>query len=462
MAKKKEETEIELPGFVKHEADIPDQQEFYKIPARFGAVPVDEAPLGWEVETRRRETKITKFEHAFPKIYLPFQEVQRVEFGHNEKFEKTELFPTGANRLFFGDNLHIMRQLPSNSIDLIYIDPPFFSGKTFNVIFGDNNEVRSFSDIWEDGMPGFLIWLNVRLFEMKRLLKNTGCIYVHLDWHASHYVKVEMDKIFGYDNFLNEIVWSYETYQGNVKKYFARKHDILLLYKKGDKYTFHQQHLDDHEESINYERWKNFIVDGNKIMGDNYPKTDSRFMQRFDKWVRVNKRQPNADDVIFEIKSFAVSTCWKDIKPVDPKDKSERIGYPTQKPQALLQRVIESSTNEGDVVADFFGGGGTTATVAQKLNRRWITSDQSRIAVSLISDRVSKVVESSLFPTPDLTVEHCGIYEAPKLELLEENKFREFIIKAYGGKSESVSKNIHGIRNGVPLYVGNASKKVAI
>ena len=144
------------------EVEIPEQKEHFQLPTRFGAVPVDEAPLGWEVETRRREVKVTKFQHAYPGIRLPFQEVQRVEFGHNDQFlaenEKdpklAELFPTGANRLLFGDNLHIMRQLPSSSIDLIYIDPPFFSGRNYNVIFGDRNEVRSFSDIWEGGMPG--------------------------------------------------------------------------------------------------------------------------------------------------------------------------------------------------------------------------------------------------------------------------------------------------------------------
>jgi hypothetical protein len=124
---------------------IPEQKEHFKLPARFGAIPVDEAPLGWEVETRPREVKVTKFQHAYPTIRLPFQEVQRFEFGHNDKFlvenEKNrklrELFPTGANRLFFGDNLHVMRQLPSESIDLIYIDPPFFSGRNYNIIFGD-------------------------------------------------------------------------------------------------------------------------------------------------------------------------------------------------------------------------------------------------------------------------------------------------------------------------------------
>ena len=146
-----EKTSIDEIKFVNPETEapeIPKQTEFYKLPVRFGAVPVDKAPLGWEVETRRAEFKVTKFQHAYPTIRLPFQEVQRVEFGHNKEFlaanEKDpklrELFPTGANRLFFGDNLHIMRQLPSNSIDLFYIDPPFFSGRNYNVIFGDKNE----------------------------------------------------------------------------------------------------------------------------------------------------------------------------------------------------------------------------------------------------------------------------------------------------------------------------------
>lgn len=158
MARKQLDPSTATRAPVAVEIEIPDQSDFYKLPARFGAIPLDEAPLGYEVETKRSETKVTKFEHAYPRIYLPFQEVARVTFGHGKKFAPSELFPTGANRLFFGDNLHVMRQLPSRSIDLIYIDPPFFSGRNYNVIFGDKNEVRSFSDIWEGGMPGYLIW----------------------------------------------------------------------------------------------------------------------------------------------------------------------------------------------------------------------------------------------------------------------------------------------------------------
>ncbi len=441
MAKKNStETQIELPDKTNQEAEIPSQQEFYKIPPRFGAVPVDEAPLGWEVETRRRETKITKFEHAYPKIYLPFQEVQRIEFGHGDEFEPTELFPTGANRLFFGDNLHIMRQLPSKSIDLIYIDPPFFSGRNYNVIFGDNNEVRSFSDIWEAGMPGYLVWLNARLYEMKRLLKDTGTIYVHLDWHALHYVKVEMDKIFGHENFLFEVIWFYENKpQDSRKKLFPRDFDAILGYSKD---YGQQKYFPQYIPTVRPRKQ-------NKVI-----KVDGK---------RVSARDSNGNIIYTFSDKKLCGSVWN-IPIVNPVAQ-ERIGYPTQKPEALLERIINASSEPGDVVADFFGGGGTTAAVAQKLNRRWITCDQSRIAVSLIADRVAKTIEErigTLFHVPDFTVEHCGIYEAPKLEKLHDKSFREFVIKAYGGKPESVSKFIHGIRQGVPLYVGQPSRNSKI
>lgn len=319
------------------EESIPDQKEHFQLPTRFGAVPVDDAPLGWEVETRRRETKVTRFQHAYPTIRLPFQEVQRVEFGHNAKYlaendgnrKLAELFPSGANRLFFGDNLHVMRQLPSESIDLIYIDPPFFSGRNYNVIFGDRNEVRSFSDIWEAGMPGYLVWLNARLWEMKRLLKPTGSIYVHLDWHASHYVKVEMDKIFGYDKLINEIVWYY-TGAAVKKDRFGRRHDSILWYAKGLTWTFNVDDIRTEYAAATKERFSHYI--GNVRRGSDFGQQE------------LNPKGKHPDDVL-SISIIAPSA-------------HERIGYPTQKPEALLEILIKAATSEGDVVADFFGGGG--------------------------------------------------------------------------------------------------------
>lgn len=450
---------------------IPEQEEHFRLPARFGAVPVDEAPLGWETETRRREVKVTKFQHVYPTIRLPFQEVQRVEFGHNDQFlaenkqnpKLRDLFPTGANRLLFGDNLHVMRQLPSESIDLIYIDPPFFSGRNYNVIFGDKNEVRSFSDIWEGGMPGYLVWLNARLWEMKRLLKPTGSIYVHLDWHASHYVKVEMDKIFGYDNFRNEIVWEYRKF-GRSGSYFPRSHDTILFYAKGDMNTFNPLFVPPSASTLR--RW------GTKKRGGKDP---------FNRYATE------------EESSGAIMPDHWDIG-LTIGANPERIGYPTQKPLELMQRIVEASSKRGDVVADFFCGGGSLLAAAQghrvqrekkivqkrdgteeeieelvyfstQEQRRWIACDQSRIAVAITADRVAKVVEEKigkLFPVPDFTVEHWGIYEAPKLEQYTVQRFREFVVKAFGGKPESVSRAIHGMRYGIPLYVGEPSRKSRI
>jgi len=461
---------------------IPEQREHFQLPTRFGAVPVDEAPLGWEVVTRRAETKVTKFQHAYPTIRLPFQEVQRVEFGHGGRFleesrrdrKLAELFPTGANRLFFGDNLHIMRQLPSESIDLIYIDPPFFSGRNYNVIFGDKNEVRSFSDIWEGGMPGYLVWLNARLWEMKRLLKPTGSIYVHLDWHAVHYVKVEMDKIFGANNFLNEIIWRRSTPTGGkVKsKIFPRDYDSILWYKKSAQPTYKNVYLpyaDDYVKKFFYHD----DGDGRKYMLQTVGDYSKESIDEFRKQGRIYETKNGGlrlKQYLDESKGIIADDIWTDIKNVRQRDtqqmhEKETIGYPTQKPEALLERIIETCTNKGDIVADFFCGGGTTPAVAQRLNRRWIACDQSRIAVSITADRVAKVVEEkigNLFPVPDFTVEHWGIYEAPKLEGYPIEKFREFVVRAFGGRPEAVSESIHGMRYGVPLYVGSPSRRSRI
>lgn len=356
--------------------------------------------------------------------------------------------------MFFGDNLHIMRQLPSESIDLIYIDPPFFSGRNYNLIFGDKNEVRSFSDIWDGGMPGYLVWLNARLWEMKRLLKKTGSIYVHCDWHASHYIKVEMDKIFGFESFRNEIVWHYEKWTANSKN-LQKNHDILLFYSRTNKWTFNIQK--EVTDNLAEKHKKGYLIGGGYgstglvVYDRNHPEAKKRIESGKYNVVYADKEGKPLSDV------FRIPF----INPVA----NERIGYPTQKPEKLLERIICISSDEGNVVADFFCGGGTTPAVAQRLGRRWIACDQSRIAVSITADRIAKVVEEeigTLFPVPDFTVEHWGIYEAPKLEQYSVQQFREFVVKAFGGRPESVSAAIHGVRHGIPLYVGEPSRRSRI
>lgn len=407
---------------------LPEQEEFWRAPVRFGSIPVDKEPLGWD---RRRG-----FHKLYPQVMLPTQVVERVSFGH------PELEP---NRLFWGDNLHVMRQLPSESIDLIYIDPPFFSGKQYNVIFGDQNELRSFSDIWDGGMPGYLIWLNARLYEMKRLLKKTGSIYVHLDWHASHYVKTEMDKIFGYENFVNEIVWWYKRWS-NASKNYQRMHDVILFYKKTSNYKFNVQYQP-YSQPEAIEETVRGVVDGKLVRlkdeKGNYIKRD-----------KANKGVPCHD--VF------------DIQHVQPTAK-ERIGYPTQKPEKLLERLFVGATDDGDTVADFFVGGGTTPAVAQRLGRRWIACDQSRVAVAITADRISKLVgqvsldqAGKTFAVPDFTIEHWGIYEAKRLSETPPDQFRQFVLRAYGAVPDNSEAGIHGHKGAIPVWVGEPSQKAQV
>jgi DNA modification methylase len=385
---------------------LPAQEEFWRPPTRFGSIPVEKEPLGWD----RR----VGFRKLFPQVMLPFQVVERVQFGH------PELEP---NRLFWGDNLHVMRQLPTESIDLIYIDPPFFSGRQYNVIFGDQNELRSFSDVWEGGMPGYLIWLNARIYEMKRLLKKTGSLMVHCDLHASHYIKVELDKIFGYDLLQNEIVWSYRSGGGSKHRY-GRKHDIILWYtRSASGYTFNADEVRVPYDAIIAESRRELFNENGKVAG----------------------------------------SVWDISRP--PNHSKEWIGYPTQKPEAVLERVVRAHSSIGDVVADFFCGGGTTAAVAQRLGRRWIACDQSRVAVAITADRLTRQVEgqiSGISQTPDFTVEHWGVYETRRLAEAPTDQFHAFVLRAFGAVIEEHETGIHGYKGAIPLWVGEPDQKKAV
>lgn len=414
--------------------EIPKQRDFFKIPRRFGSVPVDVLPLGCDQEYQYRR--------LYPRIPLPFQKADTVSFG----YPKLE-----PNRLIWGDNLHVMRLIPSNSVDLVYIDPPFFSGHNYNVIFGDQNEVRSFTDIWEGGMISYLIWLNARLLEIKRILKSTGAFYLHLDFHASHYVKQELDKIFGIDNFRNEIIWHYGQRTMHNKYKFNSKHDVILFYAKSDKHVINQITLPWTRDEISKTRVRKILKDndGREYILDN---------RSVSKGYPVKKQY--IDDIIK--KGKAIDSVWN--MPMIVSTSSERIGYPTQKPEALLERIISASSNEGDVVADFFCGGGTTPAVAQRLNRKWIGCDQSRVAVSITQGRLESMYEEgsgkqhTFTQVPDISVEYWGTYEVPALEELSQDEFSDFMVSAYGGRPSSAGNTIHGYKRETPIFVGSSKQ----
>jgi len=397
-------------------------------------------PMGW------KDGK--GYDHIFPWVNLP--RFHPLNHGDTVIFNAPDL---PANELILGDNLEVLRTLPSESIDLIYIDPPFFSGRNYNVIWGDTNEVRTFYDIWEGGIDSYIVWLNARLWEMKRVLKKTGSIYVHCDWHASHYIKAEMDKIFGYNNFLNEIVWDYRT-GGSSKETFSKKHDIILLYKKTNKYCFNLQKEKAYTKSKSR---KAGIIDYGAGTAEFFE--DEQGVYNF-----VNMRD-----------------VW-DI-PYINSQALERIGYPTQKPEALLERIIKASSNEGDVVADFFCGGGTTLAVAMKLKRRFIGCDSSRVAVSVTLDRLVKVgeeisgVKSNLSKegikqlklagdkVPNIEVSYLGVYPVEKFENLPQEDFIDFVLTCYGASkntAEGVTEGFRPLGQSEPILVGPSDPKKSI
>ena len=253
------------------------------------------------------------------------------------------------------DNLVYMNSLPDGCCDLIYADPPFNSNRTV----GPTKQLRAtFDDRHGEGVGGFLDFLKPRIIEMHRLL-STGCLYVHLDWRTVHYVKVMLDEIFGQDHFLNEIIWSYRS-GGVAKRWFARKHDTLLLYaKKVGTHTFNQ---------LRHGEYRTLDL---RMSSDGRPFKQTR-----------NGR------LYFHPDGPAIPDVW-DIPFLSTVSK-ERVGYPTQKPEALLERVIQASSNEGDLVADFFCGSGTALAVAARLKRRWLGCDLNPDAVEIAQRRVEK------------------------------------------------------------------------
>ena len=280
------------------------------------------------------------------------------------------------NKTFCMDNLEFMKSLPNESIDLIYGD----------ILYGTGNKFTDYQDLKADRetIKEFYI---PRIKEMHKLLKSTGSIYLQMDWRISHWIRYICDDIFGYENFINEIIWHYQTYQGKNKKSFPRKHDNILYYSKSDTYTFKLLKDTNYEDTIDYKRWRKYLNNNNEILGCNYPKTDCRFDGYYNRFVKVNRRIPNDNDVIFKIEGKTIDSVWN-IKAVDPKSYNI-VNYNTQKPKELLERIIKASSNESDIIGDFFCGSGATGVVAKELNRKYILCDINPKAIEITNLRLT-------------------------------------------------------------------------
>lgn len=359
------------------------------------------------------------------------------------------------NKLILGDNLEILRAMPSESVDLIYLDPPFFSNRNYEVIWGDKGEIRSFEDRWSGGVDHYIAWLKERVVEMHRVLKSTGSIFLHCDWHADAYIRVEiLDKIFGQNNFRNEIIWQRTRSAKKQSSFFSKTHDSIYYYTKSNVSVFNpfylphkQEYIESHYYNIEENTGRRYTLDNFTQAGQGEARYFGNLLLEPPKgkhWIWSQDRikegilnnlimftkngTPRLKRYLDETKGEYLQDIWIDIPEVNSQAK-ERIGYPTQKPSALIERIISCASNDGEIVLDPFIGGGTTAAVADKLNRKWIAIDQSVQAIKVSEMRLNN--QQDLFSKPFLVQLHK--YDYDTLRNKEAFQFETWIVEQFGG-----------------------------
>lgn len=407
------------------------------------------------------------------------------------------------NTLFYGDNLDILREhFPDGCIDLIYLDPPFNSNRSYNVLFADESgrqseaQLTAFDDTWHWGptaekeyydltvsapldiskmigamrdligsnqMMAYLVMMTTRLVELHRVLKSTGSLYLHCDPTASHYLKIVLDSIFHPNNYINEIIWERFNFHADAKRW-GKLHDVILLYaKNAERITFNTQRRDYEESYIKShfkadEHGRIYRLDNAVAAGQGPPRvffgkllepppgTHWRYSQEnIDKLssegriVLTSSARPSIKRYLDEMPGHAIGDIWTDIPEINSQA-AERLGYPTQKPLALLERIIQASSNPGDQVLDPFCGCGTAIAAAEKLGRRWIGIDITHLAITLIKYRIRDMFPESEF---EVIGEPKDLEGARRLAKEDRFQFQWWALsliqdaKAVGGSSES-------------------------
>jgi len=352
-----------------------------------------------------------------------------------------------TNVLYYGDNLEILRKyIPDNSIDLIYLDPPFNSKKDYNILFKENGgieseaQIKAFTDTWQWGptaqntyhdivtngplkvgrligalhdaigqndVMAYLVMMTARLIELHRVLKPTGSLYLHCDPTASHYLKLVLDQIFGPTNFRNEIVWKRTSAHNDPGRYGANI-DTIFFYTKTNNWTWNQIYRPHSQEysarfrhkDSNGRSWSDYDLTAKGLSGGGYEyeykgvkslwRCPIETMQQLDAEGKLHFTKAGGIRLkryLDETKGTVLQCLWEDVPPINSQAK-ERLGYETQKPLALLERILKASSNEGDIVLDPFCGCGTALVAAQKLNRRWIGIDITHLAITLMRNRL--------------------------------------------------------------------------
>ena len=378
------------------------------------------------------------------------------------------------NKLYYGDNLEMLRDhIADESVDLIYLDPPFNSSANYNVLFKEADgsksaaQIQAFEDTWHwgretqdaldellttappkvsmllEGLHGFLggndmmaylVFMTQRLIELHRVLKDTGSLYLHCDPTASHYIKLVLDAVFGGENFKNEIIWAYSPTGAGPKNAFHRKHDTIFFYGK----TANSQ----------YNRQYGPISEG----------TLKRFSSQTDEYGRQYRDIGGKRTYLDENKGRTIPDWWNDIPAGSQMSKRERLGYPTQKPVSLLERIIKASSNEGDVVLDPFCGCGTAIDAAVRLNRRWIGMDITHLAVNVMKYRL--LSEFGVDPaTLDVTGEPVDEAGAEALAEQDRYEFQYWALGKIGAQPLNDKKGADKGVDGIITFMDNKKSK---
>jgi DNA modification methylase len=455
------------------------------------------------------------------RIALPFQTIETVNESAQERIRTLDLFAQGKptewrNRLIWGDKKYVLPALLpefAGKVNLIYIDPPFDTGADFSFTakIPPHNptekanatsfvkqpsiiEQKAYRDTWGKGLDSYLQWFYETALLLRELLAEDGSIYVHLDWHIGHYVKCVLDEVFGYENVRNDITWKRSYAHGDTGQgatHFGRVTDMILFYTKNDNQKWDSQYRPYTQEIINRDykyidektgqRYRLMPVDGpgGSTKGNPYyeclgvkgywrysKKSMQELYEKEEIVLSSTGKSLNRKRYLKDAKGTPITDLWDDVNRISPTS-SERLNYPTQKPESLLERIIKASSNEGDLVFDCFCGSGTTAAVAEKLKRRWITCDLGRFAIHTARKRLLSNPDVKPFIVQNLGKyerQHWMNHEFNNLQdrLIQEKSYRNFILNLYNADKIDGYTWLHGVKKGRMVHIGSVDAPVSL
>ncbi len=399
------------------------------------------------------------------RIALPFQTVETVNETAQQRQLTLDMLFAGRetewrNRLIWGDKKYVLPSLLPEfigKVNLIYIDPPFATGADFSftttIPDSDNSflkapsiiEQKAYRDTWGRGLDSYLQWFYETSILLRELMAEDGSIYVHCDWHVNSTVQLILDEVFGSQFYSDEIIWHYQS-GGRQENRFSKKHDTIYVYNRSSTRTFNSDSIGEMRGATKRNNMKREVDE------------DGRIYFSIKSAGKIYK--------YYEDEKLTPSDVWIDISHIQQKD-PQRVGYPTQKPESLLERIIKVSSNEGDLVLDCFCGSGTTAATAEKLGRRWITCDLGRFAIHTARKRLLSIDNVTPF-----IVQNLGKYERQAWQDTEfadptqranvQLRYRNFILQLYHATPIDGYSWIHGVKDGKLIHVGSVDAPISL